>query len=106
MKSIDLSIELKKFNKENVVFDGVALTIGEVILAHLTTFKATDWKKAILARKIGDKVYEAGLGEDNTVGLEDAEFDLVKEAVKKSEIYTALIMGTVYMELDKVDKAD
>ena len=93
MKTLALDNALKNFDGKEILdaATGQALTLREVLLQHVGGYRAADGKSAVMAYRIGLRIYEAGA----SLEIEDAEFDLLKKALAEPK-FTALVMGQVF----------
>ena len=66
--------------------------IKDILIQYLVGYKGKEPKQVMLARKVAQKVFDF---EGLSLEVEDAEFDLIEEAVKEPQ-HNALIIAPIY----------
>lgn len=95
MKYVNVGKEIKDYDGKSIPGREGTIKVKDIMNQYVAGFtKENDPDKMILAWRIGQKIYDA----DGEVALEDAEFDLVKEAMKKPQ-HAAALYGPTYQEL-------
>lgn len=97
MKNIKLTAEIKDFYGNPVrANDGTVLRHKDVLLAQLWSFETEDTVKAGRVHSVGSKL---GVSSDETIDLEDADIELIKEALNKPR-FVAGVTAQVYASLE------
>ena len=100
MKVAYLSELIRSFNGNGILVDGSPLTVKDLLLQYVGTFESDKGAELIMARKIGQKIYDC---KEPYFEFEDAEWALVKQAISKPK-HVALVMGSFLEFIGKVDR--
>lgn len=95
MKYVNVGKEIMDYEGQPIPGRDGTVKVKDIMNQYVAGYtKDNDPDKMILAWRIGQKIYDA----TDEVALEDAEFDLVKEAMKKPQ-HAAALFGPTYQEL-------
>lgn len=97
MKTINLCNVVDFAGKDLKLADGEVLTFKQALVNQCGSHRATDGAQAIKVFTLGQKIYAA----TGSINLEDAEIDLLKSVLNANALYSALVMGQIFNELDK-----
>lgn len=75
-------------------------TLRDVYLTIVSNARNVNGEKAVRLMKVGMALLVA----KDSIDLEDADFDLLKEVVGSPGPYTSIIMGQAYGKLQEIEK--
>ena len=101
MKTLQLDKPILNFKGETIPSGEGIMALRDLYLHYLGVYTSNNGKSVICAYKLGLAI--AGCKESK-VEIENADFVLLKEATQKSQ-HGALIMGQLYEELERIEKA-
>jgi len=99
VKVVSLVELIRGFDGKGMLVDGRPFVTKDLLLQYSGTFESEKGSELILARKVGQKIYDCKL---TFVELEDAEWAIIKQAVSKPK-HMALVMGPFLEFIEKVD---
>jgi len=103
MKKIDLKIEFKTLTGQRIVIDDGSnpLTLKIVLLNMIGMHQAANGEEAIKLYDIGIRINQS----NNSIELEDSDFELVKKIVDLSKVLASIVTAQVlkyFKELEEV----
>lgn len=90
--------EIKKTNDPN----SEAFTVRDALINILGSIAQASGEEKIKAYRLGVKIFEA----QEVIHLEEADFGFVKNQVKDSQFYTALIVGQLLEYFNQIKEKD
>lgn len=102
MKEIIISTEVTDFNnKPMVFFNDENLKFKDILMHQLGSYRSQEGKKTLEVFALGIKIAQCN---DDSLSLEDAEFNLLKEVVTSNPAQMAVVVqGRTLLMLDKAE---
>jgi hypothetical protein len=98
MKNVPLTFPIRGWDGNPIAVDGKPLTVRELCLQYVGTFESENGKDCIIARKIGQRIYDCT---EDMIALEDAEFNILERSMQKPR-HIAIVMGHLLEIMDDV----
>ena len=99
MKTVYLNELIRGFNGDGILVDGEPMSVKDLLLQYVGTFTSNNGAELILARRVGQKIYDA----KEDIDLEETEWNIVKQAVSRPK-HVALVMGAFLEFINRVDR--
>jgi len=102
MKILQLDKPITDFKGSPIPSLEGIMTLRDLYMHYLGIYTSNDGKSVICAYRLGLAIAEC---KEPKIEIENADFVLLKEATQKPQ-HGALVMGQLYEELERVEKAE
>lgn len=100
MKKVPLTKAVRGWDGRVLLVEGNPLTVKELLLQYVGTFESEVGKELILARKLGQKIYDS---REDLVEIEEPEFSVIKKSTSRPR-HIAIVMGFLLEVLEGVEQ--
>jgi hypothetical protein len=102
MKSLKACDTINDLRGEPIMIDSEPVRVKDILIQYLIGYQGKEPKKIILSRKVAQKLFDHKV---DKMDLEDAEFDLIKEAIKDPK-HPAITMAPVLEAIEEAEKEE